>query len=129
MLGKVTRRSIKAGTNTNFEKKLRDYLECQVYGRYLKEDDVFGKEGQKTVSFFQRLTSTAYLGCNWLAGVANVATAFGMQHIEAAGGEFFGFKKLAAADSLVLTGYLSSKVWETIGYITALLLQWHSPGR
>lgn len=40
----------------------------------------------------------AYLGCNWLAGVANIATAGGMQHIEAAAGEFFGFKDLKNAD-------------------------------
>ena len=96
--GKVTKRNIKIGTNTNFQKKLRDYLECQVYGRYLKEDDVIGPNAQKAVGVFQRLTSTAYLGCNLLAGIANVATAVGMQNIEAAAGEFFGAKELASAD-------------------------------
>ena len=35
---------------------------------------------------------------NYLAGVANVATAAGMQNIEAAAGEFFGAKELALAD-------------------------------
>ena len=98
-LGRVTKKNIKIGTNTNFQKKLRDYLECQVYGRYLKEDDIIGPNAQKTVGFFQRLTSLAYLGCNWLAGVANVATAVGMQNIEAAGKEFFGPKELAKADT------------------------------
>ena len=96
--GKVTKRNIKIGTNTNFQKKLRDYLECQVYGRYLKEDDIIGPNAQKAVGVFQRLTSTAYLGCNYLAGIANVATAVGMQNIEAAAGEFFGAKELASAD-------------------------------
>ena len=99
VLGRVSRKSIKTGTNTNFAKKLRDYLECQVYGRYLKEDDVLGKDVQKTLGFFQRVTSMAYLGCNYLAGAANVATAMGMQHIEAASGEFFKPKSLAAADA------------------------------
>lgn len=98
VLGRVTRKSIKVGSNTNFAKKLRDYLECQVYGRYMKEDDVLGVNGQKTLSMFQKLTSMAYLGCNYLAGVANVATAAGMQNIEAAAGEFFGAKELALAD-------------------------------
>lgn len=98
VLGRVTKKSIKVGTNTNFAKKLRDYLECQVYGRYMKEDDVFGKDVQKKISIFQRVTSTAYLGCNYLAGLANVATAVGMQNIEAAAGEFFGAKELASAD-------------------------------
>jgi hypothetical protein len=98
VMGRVTRKSIKTGSNTNFAKKLRDYLECQVYGRYLKEDDIIGVNTQKTINVFQRLTSMAYLGCNYLAGVANVATAAGMQNIEAAAGEFFGPKELAAAD-------------------------------
>ena len=98
VLGRVTHKSIKVGSNTSFAKKLRDYLECQVYGRYLKEDDVAGKKTQKALAVFQRLTSMAYLGCNWLAGIANVATAGGMQHIEAAAGEFFGFKDLKNAD-------------------------------
>lgn len=97
-LGRITKKNIKIGTNTNFQKKLRDYLECQVYGRYLKEDDVIGPNAQKAVGVFQRLTSTAYLGCNYLAGIANVATAVGMQNIEAAAGEFFGAKELASAD-------------------------------
>ena len=98
VLGKVTRKNIKLGSNTSSAKKLRDYLECQVYGRYLKEDDVVGKDAQKTLGFFQRMTSLAYLGCNWLAGAANIATALGMQNIEAASGEFFGAKELGAAD-------------------------------
>lgn len=99
VLGRVTHKSVKIGGNTNFAKKLRDYLECQVYGRYMKEDDILGVDGQKTLSLFQRLTSMAYLGCNYLAGVANVATAAGMQNIEAAAGEFFGAKELAKADA------------------------------
>lgn len=45
-----------------------------------------------------KLTSTAYLGFNWLAGVANVATAGGMQHIEAFSKEWFSVKDLASAD-------------------------------
>lgn len=98
VLGRVTKKGIKIGSNTNFAKKLRDYLECQVYGRYMKEDDVLGVNAQKTLSVFQRLTSMAYLGCNYLAGVANIATAAGMQNIEAAAGEFFGAKELALAD-------------------------------
>lgn len=98
VLGRVTKKPVKVGTNTNFAKKLRDYLECQVYGRYMKEDDVLGVNAQKTLSLFQKLSSMAYLGCNYLAGIANIATAGGMQHIEAFSGEFFGVKDLAKAD-------------------------------
>lgn len=99
VLGKTTEKSVKVGDNTNFGKKLRDFLECQVYGRYFKEDDVFGKKTQKAVGIFQRLTSLAFLGCNYFVGAANVATAVGMQNIEAAAGEFFGAKELAKADA------------------------------
>lgn len=97
-LGRVTKRNINIGTNTNFQKKLRDFLECQVYGRYFKEDDVFGPNIQKKIGFFQKITSTAFLGCNYLVGLANVATAGGMQHIEAFASEHFGVKELAKAD-------------------------------
>lgn len=98
VLGRVSRKTVKAGTNTAFARKLYDYLECQVYGKYLKEDDVVGPNAQKFVSWFSKLTSTAYLGFNFLQGVANVATAVGMQNIEAFAGEFFGKKELAKAD-------------------------------
>ncbi len=98
-MGKVTRQSIKIGDNTAFAKKLRDFLECQVYGIYMKEEgEVLGMDVQKTVGTFQKMTSMAYLGCNYLAGVANVATAVGMQNIEAAARRHFGFKELAKAD-------------------------------
>lgn len=96
--GRVTKRTISLGKNTNFAKKLRDFLECQVYGKYLKEDDVIGPNSQKAITFFQRLTSTAYLGCNWLAGAANIATAMGMQNIEGNAGEFFRKRDLIKAD-------------------------------
>ena len=99
VMGKVTKRSVKTGNNTLFERKLMDYLECQVYGKYLKDEgEILGQDTQKTVSFLQKMTSTAFLGFNILAGIANVATAVGMQNIEAAAGEFFGAKELAKAD-------------------------------
>ena len=97
--GRVTKKSIKIDSNTNFKKKLGDFLECQVYGRYFKEDDVLGPNSQKAIGFFQKMTSTAFLGCNYLVGLANVATAVGMQNIEMAAGEFFGPKELANADA------------------------------
>ena len=99
VLGRVTKKNIKINNNTNFSKKLRDFLECQVYGRYFKEDDIFGPNAQKTIGVFQRMTSTAFLGCNYLVGLANVATAVGMQNIEAAANRHFGAKELAKADA------------------------------
>ena len=98
VMGRVSKKPVKINSNTNFAKKLRDYLECQVYGKYLKEDDIIGPNKQKALNTFQRLASTAYLGCNYLAGLANIATAVGMQNIEAAAGEWFKAKELAKAD-------------------------------
>lgn len=99
-MGKVTKNHISIGDGYNFGKKLRDFMECQVYGRYYKKDDILGQNAQKTIGFFQKLSSLAYIGCNYLGGIANVATAVGMQNIEAAAGEFFGPKELAKADTL-----------------------------
>ena len=83
----------------NLLTKVQKYLECQVYGRYLEPQGKVGKvDVQKATSFIMRFTSMAYLGCNYLAGVANVATAAGMQNIEAAAREFFSAKNLFNAD-------------------------------
>ena len=85
--------------NNNLLWKIQEYLESQVYGRYIKPQGNLGPvDVQKTVSVMQRLSSTAYLAFNWLAGTANVATAVGMQNIEAAACRFFSPKNLLAAD-------------------------------
>lgn len=85
--------------SNNLLLKIQDFLESQMYGRYLKpQGDIGPINTQKTISFIQRFTSMAYLGCNYLAGVANVTTAAGMQHIEAFAREFFNPKDLAKAD-------------------------------
>lgn len=79
--------------------KVQKFLECQMYGRYLEPQGKVGKvDVQKATSFIMRFTSMAYLGCNYLAGIANVATAAGMQNIEAAAKEWFSAKNLASAD-------------------------------
>ena len=90
-------------SRTNIEKKLQDYLESQVYGRYLKDQgavDVLGNKVNvnKFVGLLLKGSSLAQLGFNWLANIANVATGVGMQNIEAASREFFSAKELAKAD-------------------------------
>lgn len=90
-------------SRTNIEKKLQDYMESQVYGKYLKDQgavDVLGNKVNvnKLVGLLLKGSSLAQLGFNWLANIANVATGVGMQNIEAASGEFFSAKELASAD-------------------------------
>ena len=98
--GRKTKRPVYVeDTQNNLVWKIQKYLECQVYGRYLEpQGEIAGKDVQKMTSLIMKLTSTAYLGFNWLAGVANVATAGGMQHIEAFSKEWFSVKDLASAD-------------------------------
>lgn len=83
------------------EAKLRDWLECQVYGRYLKQDgdSEIGKVSvNKMLNQFIKLNSTLKMGFNWLADIANITTGLAMTNIEAAGGMFFNAKELAKAD-------------------------------
>lgn len=96
------------GTENMLIAKYDDFLKSQVYGRYIEPteewDIKIGKKihanvtTQKILSAAMKATSTAYIGFNFLAGVANVATALGMQNIEAAAKEFFSAKNLAKAD-------------------------------
>lgn len=94
---------ISKGSGSNIERRLDDFFECQVYGRYLKDEgtfDIFGKKVNKTklTSWILKNGSIAQLGFNWLANIANVNTGIAMQNIEAAAGEFFSVKELALAD-------------------------------
>lgn len=84
------------------EAKLRDWLESQVYGRYLKKegDSEIGKVSvNKLGNQFIKLNSTLKMGFNWLADIANITTGLAMTNIEAAGGMFFSAKELLKADS------------------------------
>lgn len=90
-------------SGSNIMKRLDDFFECQVYGRYLKDEgtfEIFGKEINKSkfVSWVLKGSSLAQLGFNWLANIANVSTGVAMQNIEAAAKEFFTAKDLYAAD-------------------------------
>jgi hypothetical protein len=101
---------------TNIEKKLNDFMESQIYHKYLKDSgtfDVFKKavNKNKLTSWFLGLSSTAQLGFNFLANEANVATGVSMQNIEAAAGEYFTAKELLIADK-EYTKYIGAFVSE-----------------
>lgn len=106
-LGETITGNIYEGSGTNIEKRLEDYFDCQVYQRYLKDHgsfDVFGKKANinKCVSFLLKGSSTAQMGFNFLANIANVSTGVAMQNIEAIAGEFFSVKELAKADAIYM---------------------------
>lgn len=89
--------------STNIVAKLNDFMDSQVYGRYLKDEgsfEIFGKavNNSKLVNFVLKMSSTAQLGFNWLANLANATTGLAMQNIEAAANEFFSPSELLKAD-------------------------------
>lgn len=91
------------GRQSNIVSKLDDFLESQVYQRYLKDEGTFGVFGKKVN--IQKLTtqvlkhsSIVQLGFNWLANLANVTTGVAMQNIEAACGQYFSAGELFKAD-------------------------------
>lgn len=86
---------------SNITQKLNDFFDSQVYGKYLKDEGTFlgtKVNTNKLVSFVLKASSTAQLGFNWLANIANVGTGLAMQNIEAAANEFFSASELFSAD-------------------------------
>jgi hypothetical protein len=89
---------------TNMMQKLEEFLDAQLYGRTQKDEGVktiFGfnfnkaKVGNKILS----IASVAQLAYNGLAQLASAAQGIAMINIEAAAGEYFNAKQLAAADA------------------------------
>lgn len=88
---------------SNILSRYNDFLESQVYQRYLKDEGTFGNTNinkSKTVSWLLKASSVAQLGFNWLANLANVTTGLCMQNIEAASKEFFNGGELLKADAI-----------------------------
>ena len=85
-------------TQNNLLTKIDEFFESQVYGRYMKPQGDSKIDKNKWVTVVKKFTSSAYLGANYLAGIANVATAVGMQNVEAFAKEWFSAKELLVAD-------------------------------
>lgn len=100
----VVNQMFKKGVSNAYD-RLVDYLDCQVYMKYLKDSgsiNVLGKSVNvnKLVSKLMGTSSLFQMGFNYLANLANVMTGGSMQAIEAAAGEFFNMKELAKADKI-----------------------------
>lgn len=109
----VTNKIYKA--TTQIEAKLNEFVESQIYQRYIKDEGTVGKLNvAKTGNWFLHLSSAAQLSFNWLCNSANVATGLAMTNIEAAAGEYFTAKQLAAADKAYF-GLLPSLLGELGG--------------
>lgn len=109
----VTNKIYKA--STQIEAKLNEFVESQIYHRYIKDEGTIGKINvAKAGNWFMRLSSAAQLSFNWLTNSANVVTGLAMTNIEAAAGEHFTAKQLASADSAYF-GLLPSMMAELGG--------------
>lgn len=99
---KITKKINK--TDTNINKKLNEFFNSQIYGRYLKDagslkiSDTKSINYNKLVSKLLGLTATFHLGFNFLANIASMTNGYCMQHVEAAAGEYFKRKDLFKAD-------------------------------
>lgn len=84
---------------SNFYELLNNFLESKIYNRYLKDaGETMGQDTQKLVGNLRHLSAVVQLGFNAAAGISNILNGIGMQNIEAASGEFFNARELAAAD-------------------------------
>lgn len=98
-LGDTVYRDILHAEGSNIAKKLDDFMESQIYQRYIKDEGVVGKFNiAKTVNNVLETSSVAQLGFNWLANLANVTQGICMQHIEVTAKQYFNAKELASAD-------------------------------
>lgn len=91
-------------SESNIIKKLDEFMETQVYQRYLKDEgtfEIFGAKVKtsKVTSEILKLGSIAQLGLNGLANMANATTGAAMINIEANTGQFFKRKELLEADA------------------------------
>lgn len=93
----VTNKIYKA--STQIEAKLNEFIESQIYHRYIKDEGTIGKINiAKAGNWLLKLSSAAQLSFNWLSNSANMVTGLAMTNIEAKAGEYFTAKQLASAD-------------------------------
>ncbi len=99
-----------AKDNSYITKRLRDYMNSNVYLRYIKDEGGFSYQNSdgetrtvsytKVVNSFLRASSFAKMGFNFLANISNITTGICMAHIEMAAGKYFTAKEMAHADNV-----------------------------
>ena len=88
--------------NSNISARMEDFMESQIYHRYIKDEGTIGDTNinvAKSVNWLLKVSSVAQLGFNWLADIANITTTTCMQRIEGASHEYFTNKDLIKADT------------------------------
>lgn len=84
---------------SKFGALLNDFFEAKIYEKYLVDNgEIGGVDVNKAAGILLKLGSAIQLGFNELAHMANLGTGAAMQNIEAAAGQYFNARELAAAD-------------------------------
>ena len=84
---------------SKFGALLNDFFESKIYEKYLVDNgEIGGVDVNKAAGILLKLGSAIQLGFNELAHMANLGTGIAMQNIEAAAGQYFSARELAAAD-------------------------------
>lgn len=87
----------------NLIKRINDFFEMQVYGRYIKDEGTIGDskiEVAKAANKLNAYTAICKMGLNLLSGISNVATGDVQMKIEGAARQFFKLRDVAKADRI-----------------------------
>ena len=102
-------------SHANSLDKYEDFLDMQVYGRYLKDHgewDLFGLkiDKQKFTSALLKMSAMSQLGFNFTANIVNITNGLHMQLIESTARKYFSEGTLFKADmeyKSAMKGFLS----------------------
>lgn len=103
----------------NLIKRINDFFEMQVYGRYIKDEGTIGDskiEVAKVTNKLNAYTAISKMAFSLLSGISNVATGNVQMWIEGAAKQFFRPKDIFVADKTyskhmpALLGELGSRV-------------------
>ena len=99
----VENKVVKDKDDRRIIQRLNDFMEMQVYGRYMADEGTFGNtkiDKGKVANFVNRVTSLNNLAVNILSGISNVVTGSVMMRIESFAKEFYTEKNTLTADRI-----------------------------
>lgn len=100
---KYVKKTKSADQTKNVVERLNDYMEAQVYGRYMKDEGTLGNtkiEKGKAANLINSMTALNSFALNVVAGISNITTGTVMGAIEAVANEYFSPSDLLKADGI-----------------------------
>lgn len=95
---KFSKGYIKTGDKSNIGSRLDDYYDTVIYNKMKKDEGTIGStniDTAKAIDSIKGYTGAVGLGLNLFSAISNVTVGKMQMFIEAAGGEYYGFKNLA----------------------------------